>query len=221
MLHRLGVNMGAPFWRNSEEHSPENYYEPYDLSSYLRRCWTEPSFTERVSSDHRSTFLRDWIMFQESKGERPTGAKHPLLGLCVQDLLAAWGGEVCLIWSWRPLEQSIAGLARRSWFPSDVVEPLQTRLWDTLQELEQRRSMHQFNWDQVKENPADAARNLALLAGVFPTDQQFAAAAEFVRTGGAGTNPTQAVLVSEVPLAPHLLKRTLHTPRKPLSVHQG
>ena len=48
MLHRLGVNMGQPFWQTSADGAACNHYEPYDLSWHLRRWWDEPRAVERA-----------------------------------------------------------------------------------------------------------------------------------------------------------------------------
>ena len=65
MLYRLGANMGAPFWSNSDDQSKDNFYEPYDLSWHLRMWWNEPNITERTTAAKRTDFLRRWIELQE------------------------------------------------------------------------------------------------------------------------------------------------------------
>jgi len=117
MLHRLGANMGPPFWENSDDDSAVNYYESYDLSWHLRKWWNEPRIAECVSSRHRIEFLKRWVNLQQCAGQAPVGAKHPLLSLCGPDLVEAWGAETLFFWSWRPLRESVAGLQRRGWFP--------------------------------------------------------------------------------------------------------
>lgn len=79
-LHRLGVDMGAPFWRDSDDRSPRNYYEPWDLSCRLRSWWDEPEAREAVNQATRVAYLRDWRR-RAGRCPGPAGAKHPLLSL--------------------------------------------------------------------------------------------------------------------------------------------
>ena len=133
MLHRLGVNLGPPFWGGDTD--PSNFYEPYDLSWHLRRWWTEPELKLCVTTDHRVKVLRAWAAFQEAIGPAPIGAKHPLLSLAGPDLLAAWGPETRFVWTWRPLANSVAALQRRAWFPGrepSIQETLRNALTEVI-----------------------------------------------------------------------------------------
>jgi hypothetical protein len=180
MLHRMGVNMGAPFWMTSEEGHPENFYESWLISRHLRRWWTEPLAQERVAAADRIQFLQSWAVVQEDARPGPLGAKHPLLSLCAADLVAAWGPKTCFVRASRSLEDSVAGLRRRGWFPDHEVV-LQSRLWDALAEFEQSHPPTvTLDWNRVKSNPAWAARELASAVGLDPTKEQLAAAAALV-----------------------------------------
>jgi len=97
MLHRMGVNMGAPFWTNSEEDHPENFYESWDLSIQIRSWWTEPLIVETAAASERIKFLKNWASAQQFVRPCPLGAKHPMLSLSVNDLLEAWGANTCII----------------------------------------------------------------------------------------------------------------------------
>ena len=100
MLHRLGVNMGPPFWMSfPSDASDINFYEPYDLSWHLRRWWDEPRAVERVPAAERIRFLEHWAAAPGCVPPGPMGAKHPLLSLCGRDLIAAWGLDVRFIWA--------------------------------------------------------------------------------------------------------------------------
>ena len=126
VLHHLGVDMGAPFWENDVEDHPENHYEPWDLSIELRRMWNEPLGESAWSPDDRREILRNW-----SKGRRSVhGAKHPLFCLMVDDLLSAWGEDTVILWSFRPLEDSVDSLLRTT-FPWSKLEmySIQHKLW--------------------------------------------------------------------------------------------
>lgn len=182
MLHRLGVNMGPPFYKTSEETSEENFYEPYDLSWHLRKWWDEPYAIETVRPDVRVEFLRRWVALQECQGVAFVGAKHPLLSLCGEDILTAWGQNSKLIWSYRSLADSIRGLKRRKWLKGHE-ETLQTRLWNALEALTSSYPQHvtKIPWDSVKSNPMSAAQTLAKEIGLQPTPEMLANAAAFVR----------------------------------------
>jgi len=182
VLHRLGVNMGPPFWRSSDDNDPNNYYEPVDLSWHLRRWWNEPGITEKTAAADRVRFLKGWIDLQECTHPGPSGAKHPLLSLCGDDLSTAWGPETRFIWSWRPLDQSIAGLQRRGWFPG-YEESLQQQLWEAVNDFESRHGgVARLDWTKVQSDPLEATRQLAALAGLERSDDQLRTAAGFIRT---------------------------------------
>ncbi len=182
MLHQLGVNMGPPFWQRSDEGAPYNYYEPNDLAWHLRKWWDEPRCIEQVPPAQRIRYLQCWAALQECAQPGPLGAKHPLLSLCGDDLIAAWGPETRLIWSWRPLEESIARLKARGWFPG-FQDSLQRRLWAALNELRARRGdVIRLDWACVLADPMAAARELASVAGIIPDDIQLQSAAGIIRT---------------------------------------
>lgn len=181
MLHRMGVNMGAPFWMTSEEDHDKNFYESWGLSRQVRRWWAEPLAEQRVPAAERIGFLQAWMALQEAARPGPVGAKHPLLSLCAADLATAWGPETCFVRAGRPLEESVDGLCRRSWFPGHEIA-LQTRLWDALAAFERSHpSVVTIDWNQVKSNPLSAARDLASAVGLAPTEEQLTAAASLVR----------------------------------------
>jgi hypothetical protein len=126
VCHHLGVDMGAPFWENDVDDHPDNHYEPWDLSIDLRRMWNEPLGEGNWSADDRRGVLKRWIM-----GRRPVaGAKHPLFCLMVDDILSAWGDDTVILWSFRPLEDSVDSLLRTT-FPWSRLEmyAIQHKLW--------------------------------------------------------------------------------------------
>lgn len=181
VLHRLGVNMGPPFWASSCDDAADNYYEPYDLAWHLRAWWPEPELIPRASPDHRARFLARWVDLQEAAGAAPVGAKHPLLSLCGPDLADGWGANTRFVWAWRPLADSVAGLRRRGWFDGHEWS-VQGRLWDALTAFARNRpDVVRIDWDRVRAGPASVARELAQLAGVEPTAEQLLAASAFVR----------------------------------------
>jgi hypothetical protein len=181
VLHRLGVNMGPPFWASSRDGAADNYYEPHDLAWHLRRWWHEPELAEHAAAEHRVRFLRCWADLQEAAGPAPVGAKHPLLSLCGPDLVAAWGPGTAFVWAWRPLAESVAGLKRRGWFAGSEWS-LQGRLWDALAAFERTHpGVVRLDWGRVRADPPAAARELAALAGVDPSGEQLRSAAAFVR----------------------------------------
>lgn len=181
VLHRLGVNMGPPFWETSDDGSAYNFYEPYDLAWHLRRWWDEPHAIERVAAADRIRFLSGWIALQETVRPGPSGAKHPLLSLCANDIAAAWGPNTRFIWCWRPLGQSISGLQRRGWF-TGYEESLQQSLWDALHEFESSRAdVAKLDWARVKSDPEWSTRELAALTELELSETELRAAAKFIR----------------------------------------
>ena len=103
-LHHLGVDMGPPYF--------EGFYESAGLSKQLRRWWDEPRLVEKVGRAKRVRVLEQWIKEREAGGVRWVGMKHPLLSLCGDDLVQAWGEDTRFIRCCRPLEDSIDSLKR-------------------------------------------------------------------------------------------------------------
>jgi hypothetical protein len=124
-LHRLGVDMGGPYYRD--------YYEPLLLSRRLRLWWREPALQEMMPREARVQRLADWISAQESRGKPWVGAKHPLLSVRGEDLLEAWGPNVKFIWTHRPVEQSIDSTLRLRWWTPAQCESIQRQLYESLQ----------------------------------------------------------------------------------------
>jgi hypothetical protein len=181
MLHRLGVNMGGPFWRNSEDAHAENFYEARQLSGYFRHWFAEPLLQERTSAAERVRIFRQWAELQEAARPGPLGIKHPLLSLCASDLLQAWGPHTRMIRASRPLEESVHGLERRGWFPGFELD-IQNRLWASLEAFEQAHpNVLRMDHHLVMNEPAEAARMLATAIGLDATEGQLQSAASLVR----------------------------------------
>jgi hypothetical protein len=103
-LHHLGVDMGPPFF--------EGFYESAGLSAQLRRWWDEPRLREKVKQAKRNQILEQWIKEREQGGAKWVGMKHPLLSLCGEDLVQAWGPDTRFVRCCRPLGDSIDSLKR-------------------------------------------------------------------------------------------------------------
>jgi hypothetical protein len=103
-LHHLGVDMGPPFF--------EGFYESAGLSALLRRWWDKPRLREKVKQPERIRILAEWIQERERGGAKWVGMKHPLLSLCGEDLVQAWGPETRFIRCCRPLGDSVDSLKR-------------------------------------------------------------------------------------------------------------
>jgi hypothetical protein len=186
MLHRLGANLGPPFWGDGRGRR-STVYEADDLARQLRDWWAEPRLVEQVGTEERRSWLAGWIRRQEERGPAPSGAKHPLLALSGPDVLAAWGPDTRLIWAWRPLAESVAGLTRRGWFPGREAA-MQQQVWDAI-ELLQRDGVpiDCLDWRATQRDPATAASRLAGIVGLEPDGAQLAEAVSFVRGArGAG-----------------------------------
>ena len=183
VLHRLGVNMGPPFWCNSNDESNYNYYEPYGLSKKLRKWWKEPYIKEKTGPSKRIRYFSQWIQEQErASAGRATGAKHPLLSLCGDDLLQAWGQGTKFIWAHRPLQKSIERLKVRGWFQRKVPpEELQTTLWNSLERFFARQNHFCIDFQQMKLKREETIRELADFVRITPTEETVHAAVSFIR----------------------------------------
>ena len=173
VLHHLGVEMGAPYWLDN--------YESARLAKRLRRWWHEPDLHEHFPPAERVRKLRDWISFLEVGGATHVGAKHPLLSLCGDDLVEAWGPTVRFIWTWRPLDESIASIRRTGWWPEPKGEKLQRRLWDDVSRFFSRREHLRVDFADMLADPAREIRRIADYVDLTPDDGRFAAALASIR----------------------------------------
>jgi hypothetical protein len=179
VLHRLSVHMGPPFWRNSDDHSPENYYEPCDLSCQLRAWWDEPHLREQADPTTRIAYLANWIQRRQQRHQGPIGIKQPLLSLCGEDILQAWGSDTIFFWAWRPLAESIARLRARKWFPNRE-EHAQRCLWQAVEGFCAKQPHCQVEYHRWKSETAAVIQEIATYAYLRPTDSQMAAAIAFI-----------------------------------------
>ncbi len=168
VLHRLGVEMGAPFW--------QDHYESLRLAKRLRRWWHEPDLEERFPSAERVRKLRDWVCFLEGGRATHVGAKHPLLSLCGDDLVEAWGPTVRFVWTYRPLDESIASIRRTGWWPEPYGENLQRRLWDEVNRFFAGHEHLRIDFSDTLADPAREIRRVAEYVDLHPDSERFAAA---------------------------------------------
>jgi tetratricopeptide (TPR) repeat protein len=129
ILHYLGVDMGAPFWGE--------HFESAELAAALRRWWNEPQLIASLSAARRQSQLKTWLASRQRTADR-IGVKHPLLSLCGEDLLQAWGSEVRFVWCQRPLAAAIDSLVATGW-------------WADAQRIQQR--LHAANVDFFEQQP--------------------------------------------------------------------
>ena len=172
ILHRLGVRMGKRF-----HHS---HFEDQQLAILARRWWNEPTLVESIPPATRVAELRDWVGNLEHDGYKFVGGKHPLLLLAADDLMAAWGNQTKLIWSWRPLGQSVASLQRRAWWPEND-ERIQLRLWEAANRFFQNRSHCKICYRELLESPALQVERLIDYLGICPTARQIQSAVKSIK----------------------------------------
>lgn len=175
-LHRLGVHMGPPFWYSSDDNAKNNYYEPWDLACQLRYWWNEPILRENTNRKIRIACLANWLRMRRGLHQGVVGAKHPLLCLCGDDLLTAWGADTLFLRACRPLEESIARLKARNWF-SPHEERLQRTLWQALEQFCARQPHLRVEYHRLRSEPAAVIGEIAASAHLNPTASQLAAAA--------------------------------------------
>lgn len=180
ILHRLGVDMGGPFWRCSDDHSPENFYEPWDLSSHLRYWWDEPYLRETVDKPTRIALLTHWLRQRQRLYPGPVGVKHPLLALETDTILQAWGAAVLFLRARRPLDESLDRLRARQWFAGHE-EPLQRKLWQALEAFGSRQPHLSVSSHRLRAEPAAVIAEIAAYAHLTLTSAQHAAAVAFIR----------------------------------------
>lgn len=183
VLHRLGVDIGAPFWGNSDDGSRTNYYEPRDLSARLREWWNEPEIRERVDREARLAYLADWMRQRAARHRGPVGAKHPLLSLCGDEIIQAWGASTRLLRAWRPEAESVGRLKARRWFPGHE-DRLQRRLWDASEELCAQCPHLRIDYHRLKHDPASVVREIAAYTALEPTEAQMDSAVAFIDRKG-------------------------------------
>ncbi|HEY7904499.1 MAG TPA: hypothetical protein VIH36_13660 [Casimicrobiaceae bacterium] len=172
-LHYLGVDMGRPYWLD--------HFESARLAKRLRRWWHEPELEERYPRTERVRKLGDWIAFLEAGGGAHVGAKHPLLSLCGDDLVEAWGPAVRFIWTYRPLDESIASIRRTHWWPEPHGEELQRRLWAPVNQFFARREHLRIDFADMLADPAREIQRMVDYLGLAPDAAQFAAALASIR----------------------------------------
>ena len=181
-LHRLGVHMGAPYWYSSDERAPNNFYEPWDLACLLRMWWNEPDIRENTDRQTRVACLSNWLRLRQCYYQSTVGAKHPLLCLCADDLVTAWGADTIFLWAYRPLDESIERLRARKWFAYRE-EPLQRRLWQTLEDFCVRQPHLRVDYQRLRSDPAAVLRGIAAYVHLEPTAAQWTAAEAFIQRG--------------------------------------
>lgn len=175
VLHYLGVRLGKAFW--------SDYFEPRWLSQQLRRWWNEPELREAVAKEERVRLLGKWARDMETGGGHAIGAKHPLLTLCGDDLREAWGAETKFIWTWRPLEESIASIQRRQWWPG-MEKEIQTRLWSQANEFFTTQTHLKVEFADMLQSPEREIDRIIEFLGLRPTKEQKRNATMFIERRG-------------------------------------
>ena len=169
MLHRLGVDMGAPFFGE--------YFEPSDLASWLRRCWNEPKLFTAEPTSNRVEYLRHWMAF---RGERSAiGCKHPLLALSLDDIVQAWGEEAKFVWCKRPIDDSITSLEKMNWWPNG--REIQEKLLEKLESFFPRENAIVVDFQDSLQHPELVVERLVDFLGIAPSPEQIASARRVVR----------------------------------------
>jgi hypothetical protein len=169
VLHHLGVDMGKPFF--------ESFFESDWLAHQLRIWWNEPYLLEQTPKAERIHILREWVRERESNGSSHVGMKHPLLSLSANDLLEAWGDKTRFIWTYRPIEDSIASLNRLCW---ENTEYVQRTLWDKLTKFFANQEHLRLEFSQMMRQPAIEIERIATYLGLLPTREQFQSAVRFI-----------------------------------------
>jgi Sulfotransferase family len=177
-LHHLGVRMGRPFHRD--------YYESDWLSIQLRNWWPGGSLVESCPKAERIRVLTAWMLDQERSGAKWVGMKHPYLTMCGDDLLEAWGPDVRFIWSWRPVEESIASLTKLAWWSPADSESIQRHLWDEANRFFAGQEHLRVELSDMTADPAGTIDRIIRHAQIDPEPHRVQAAVKFIRPGKSG-----------------------------------
>jgi hypothetical protein len=178
-LHHLGVEMGAPYFKN--------HYESLLLARKLRLWWREPQLQEMMPREARVRWLSEWILELESRNGLCSGAKHPLLSARGEDLLEAWGPDVRFIWTYRPQDESIASLQRLQWWPAAQSEPLQRDLWDRLTRFFAGRPHLRVDFADMIADPAREVARMIEFLEITPDPRHVDTAVRSVQYEPGGT----------------------------------
>lgn len=177
MLDRLGVDMGAPFFRD--------FFEPADLAVSLRRWWQEPKLVPSESASNRAYLLRQWL---ESRGDGLwIGAKHPLLTLSVKDLQRAWGSNTKFIWCRRPLADAVASLEKLNWWPNST--EVQQRLLEVAESHFPVDNGLVVDFQDAVDKPDSVVERIIEFLQLDPTTKQINNARQVVRKRVDGCRP--------------------------------
>jgi len=182
ILHHLGVVMGREFWGE--------YFEPRDLADRLRGWWNEPEMQPTTSAADRAAGLARWLHDMEHDMEKggpaAVGAKHPLLTLCGPDLQVAWGSDMRFIQACRPLDESIASLARCGWWPGREPE-IQAKLAAAAERFFAATPHLRIDFADTLADPAAVVDRIIGLLGIDPgPDRRARAIACVARRSGDG-----------------------------------
>jgi len=179
ILHHLGVTMGREFWGD--------HFEARWLSQQLRTWWREPELTAAVPQSERVRVLREWAEQMQATCTTAVGLKHPLLSLCGPDLVQAWGADTKFIWCYRPLEDSIASLARRKWWPGRERQ-IQNTLWNEVHRFFEVQSHVKINFEDLLRYPEEFIQSAISSLNLSPNDEQTARALASIQSREVSTH---------------------------------
>jgi len=174
VLQRLGVDMGAPFYGE--------YYESDWLSKQLRFWWDEPRLREKVAQPKRIRILSEWIQRREQTGAKWVGMKHPLLSLCGEDLVKAWGEETKFIRCCRPLNESVESMKRGMGYRGDA-QLVQSTLLEALDRFFASRRHLEISFADMMNNPGREIHRAIEFLQITPGNDDIASALQFVQPG--------------------------------------
>ena len=179
VLHHLGGCMGKQLWGD--------FYEPRWLSDQLRTWWNEPEMRENVPRAQRIKMLTRWLNDLDHDGLPFVAAKHPLLSLCGDDLLEAWGKDTKFIWTHRPLEDSIESLKRRGWWQGRQDE-IQKKLWDCVTAFFSEQPHLKIEFSEMLKSPAEQIDRIIEFLGITPNKKQLNLAIDSIQPSKLSTN---------------------------------
>jgi GR25 family glycosyltransferase involved in LPS biosynthesis len=170
VVHALGIHLGNVLNGN---------FEPNFMHHNLCRAMQEHIWSTQILPQNLG-WLEGWVNSRKAEAKRKhvlAGAKHPLMLVSVDQLINAIGDNSKIIFSERPLEDSIRSMIKRGQRqrikqPPEVLEAHQRWLWKHKEEVAEAFPEHlRIDYYEVLENPVREAEKIAEFLGVVPSEE--------------------------------------------------
>lgn len=181
VLNHLGVFMGSRFIRGPWS---SGSFEAAGLVRVCEAAMPFPTTNIVMPGDKIRRKLLEWTRRNSAvaaKNKTVAGGKYPTLCAIAKYLDEAMGHNIRYVNASRPLEESVESLARRTKKPRQVVEDLQTFLWNEKNALLADKPHLDVEYERMVEDPRGVVDEIVAYLGISPTESQVAAAVSHVR----------------------------------------